>query len=63
MLSEEEIGRNVAGIRRTLESLLQPGAESLPPPTILNNLVRLPDDRMPSSRKWPYGAGNEGHNN
>ena len=40
MLSEEEIGKNVAGIRAILENLLQP-REGAPgsPPAILNNLV------------------------
>ena len=40
VLSEEEIGRNVDGIRAILENLLQP-REGAPgsPPAILNNLV------------------------
>ena len=39
VLSEEEIERNVRGIRRILEQLIGSGNGAGPAPTILNNLV------------------------
>ena len=41
MLSEEEIERNVQGIKCILEQLISSGNGSGPAPEILNNLVRL----------------------
>ena len=41
VLSEEEIERNVQGIKRILEQLISSGNGSGPAPEILNNLVRL----------------------
>ena len=39
MLSEEEIERNVQGIKRILEQLIASGNGAGPAPLILNNLV------------------------
>jgi hypothetical protein len=40
VLSEEEIERNVQGIRRILDQLIGSGNGAGPGPSILNNLVR-----------------------
>jgi hypothetical protein len=46
VLSEEQIERNVQGIRRILEALIRAQDGSRPQPTILNNLVKpTPDPR------------------
>ncbi len=42
MLSEEEIERNVRGIKRILEQLITSGNGAGPAPQILNNLVQRP---------------------